>query len=471
MFIKFNNMYNNNIVSNSRKRLINYITPFMRHCSSAISSVVYLPLTFEYDLLCFKDFEFDSTFKHLSLYDIISLFIIGSISASKKLKLDIASSGVNLFSYPVLLICLFDLNFRIAFRNYVSSLRINNSFPLGIVLVLNLFQAYRFGDKCSHLITSTPSNMDFNVQVVRDYLLNLLYCCGCLLIIKDGSKITEYSRDELLVSLMSDNYILELRRLRPINNLTNIAITRLLAIIKSDNRFSALLINQLIAIIVLISRCLNADDVYTRYDGMVAILLHDLNRFCLAFQLKASPIDFSDFRSSDLGLYAYSFCSIPNLISGLNFSITAGSSATPSGVMFYFACMVQPILIGANVGSVGCSVGLSNSMVISSILTPMELIFDAFVSCLFADSSIVPSPAISASKAGSFDAKPNGKMAPVASQLVSPDVTTEQVTTAKSPVGSTVKGSSKSGKTAPAMKGIKSVKPIKADKVLKEANA
>lgn len=451
---------------------MNIITPFvnLRHCSTSLSSIVYLPLSFKYYLLCFKDFEIDNTFRRLSLYDIISLFIIGAISASKKLKLDISSSGVNLFSYPILLICLFDANFRIAFRNYVSSLRINNAFPLGIVMVMDLFQSYRFGDKCTHFIDRISGNMDFNVLAVRGYLLNLLFSCGCVSIIKDNSKITDFTRDELLLALMSNSYVLDTRRLRSSNVSNNIAVTRLLSIVQSDNRFSALLIHQLVAIIVLLSECLKENNVDSCYDSLMAILLHDLNRFCLAFQIKSSPINFSDFRSSDLGLYAYSFSTIPNLINGLNFSITAGSSAMPSGVMFYFACIVQPCLVGASAGSVSCSVGLSNSVVISSILTPMELIIDTFVLCLFADNNIVSSSSISASRAGSLDAKTNTTTAPVAGQLVSPDVTSEQVTTVKSAAVGTVNTPNKPGKSASVMKGSKAVKSAKASKVFKEAN-
>jgi hypothetical protein len=422
-------------------------------------------------LLCFKEFEADSTFKHLSLYDIISLFIIGAVSASKKLKLDIASSGVSLFTYPVLILCLFDSSFRNAFRNYVSSLRIANSFPLGIVLILDLFQAYRFGDKCTHFIGPISSNLSFSVQTVRLYLVNLIFCSGCVSITRDGAKVTGFTRDELLVALISGSYTLDMRGSRPTGVLSNIAISRLLAIIKSDNRFSALLINQLVAVIILLNECLSNEDTHVRYDSAVAILLHDLSRFCSAFQLKVVPINFSDIRLSELGIYSYSFASIPCLINGLNYSITAGSSATSSGVTFYFACIVQPVLVGASVGSASCTVGLSNSMVISSILTPFELIIDAYISCLFADSSNVTSSAINASKAGSSDAKFNGKTTPAASQLVTPDVTTEPVTVAKSPVVSTVAEPPKPSKSVPATKGAKAAKSGKLNKAQKEANA
>jgi len=466
----FNCIYNNKLISNARNKFLNSITPIMRHCSSSLSSIVYLPLSFKYDLLCFKDFDIDNTFRRLSLYDSISLFVIGAISASKRLKLDISSSGVNLFCYPVLLICLFDVDFRIAFRNYVSSLRINNAFPLGIVLVMDLFQSYRFGDKCSHFISRISGGMNFNVLAVRGYLLNLLFSCGCITIIKDGSKITSFTRDELLAALISNDYVLDTRRARPTGIISNFAITRLLSVIQSDNRFSALLIHQLVTMIVLISGCLKEDTTHLCYDRLMAVLLHDLSRFCSAFQLKLTPIDFADFRSSDLGIYAYSFSTIPNLVNGLNFSITAGSSATPSGVMFYLACIVQPCLVGASAGSASCTVGLSNSVVISSILTPMELIIDTFISCLFADNNIVSSSSINASRAGSHDAKVNTKMAPVANQLVSPDVASEQVTTAKTPAVSTVTGPIKSGKTVSAVKSAKTIKSTKTNKALKEAN-
>ena len=440
---------------------------FKRLCSTSLS-IVCIPLEFTYELLGLKDVKHDPFFKRLSMYDLISIFVIVAIKVAKRLNVDIVSSSLNLFSYPVMMLCLLDFSFRSCFRNLVSSLRVWNLFPYGIVLAMSIFQTYHFGDKCSHSMGQKVLSLSNNVEGVRDYLLHLLYCSNRISIIKDKVHTTVFNHEELLEALMTGTYKILSFGLSPISSIGNVAVTRLLFILNSDNRLSMLIINQAIALIIVITNCLLSANSFFSYDKVVSVLVLSLSKFCTSMNLKVSPIDFSDDRSSDLGIYSFSFLAMPATCSGLYYSATAGMTTASQGALFYFACIMQPSLVGANIGNVCTNVGLSNGVVISCILTPSEFIMESFITCLFADSDTAQFSSSSMSRPSAPDTKPTSTTNPIASSLVTPTTTIEPVDVAKSSASSTVNAPKRPTKVV--AKGAKSAKVPKGPKVQKEAS-
>ena len=60
--------------------------PFRRYCSGL--SIVCMPIVFTYDLLGLKSHEQDPPFEELSIYDLISIFVIVSVSSNIYLQGD-----------------------------------------------------------------------------------------------------------------------------------------------------------------------------------------------------------------------------------------------------------------------------------------------------------------------------------------------------------------------------------------------